>query len=64
MATGAFTFMLKLCSSLSLVPYLLAAAYALKLGARGETCDTQPQQRSRELFVAGVVAPATGAITI
>ncbi|MEV0584655.1 basic amino acid/polyamine antiporter [Nonomuraea sp. NPDC050310] len=28
----AFTFTLKLCSSLSLVPYLLAAGYALKLG--------------------------------
>jgi hypothetical protein len=36
-SSGAFTFMLKLCSSLSLIPYLLAAAYALKLGARGET---------------------------
>lgn len=33
----AFTFTLKLCSSLSLIPYLLAAGYALKLGARGET---------------------------
>jgi hypothetical protein len=25
--------------SLSLIPYVLAAAYALKLGARGETYD-------------------------
>ncbi|MFI6481895.1 basic amino acid/polyamine antiporter [Nonomuraea sp. NPDC050663] len=32
----AFTFTLKLCSSLSLVPYLLAAGYALKIaGGRG-----------------------------
>jgi len=46
--------MLKLCSSLSLVPYLLAAGYALKLGARGETYDTQPQNRNKELFVAGL----------
>ena len=53
-SSDAFTFMLKLCSSLSLVPYLLAAAYALKLGARGETYDTQPQNRSKELFVAGL----------
>jgi arginine:ornithine antiporter/lysine permease len=53
-SSDAFTFMLKLCSSLSLVPYLLAAAYALKLGVRRETYDTQPQNRSRELFVAGL----------
>jgi arginine:ornithine antiporter/lysine permease len=53
-SADAFTFMLKLCSSLSLIPYLLAAAYALKLGARGETYDTQPRNRSKELFVAGL----------
>ena len=64
MATGACTFMLKLCRSLSLVPDLLAAACAPKLGARGETYDTQPQHRSTEPFAAGVVALATGAITM
>ena len=53
-SSDAFTFMLKLCSSLSLVPYLLAAGYALKLGARRETYDTQPQNRNKELFVAGL----------
>lgn len=53
-SADAFTFMLKLCSSLSLIPYLLAAAYALKLGARGETYDTAPQNRNKELFVAGL----------
>jgi arginine:ornithine antiporter / lysine permease len=53
-SADAFTFTLKLCSSLSLIPYLLAAAYALKLGARGETYDTRPQNRSREVFVAGL----------
>lgn len=53
-SADAFTFMLKLCSSLSLIPYLLAAAYALRLGTRGETYDTRPQNRSRELFVAGL----------
>jgi arginine:ornithine antiporter/lysine permease len=31
----AFTFTLKLCSSLSLIPYLLAAGYALQIGAAG-----------------------------
>jgi arginine:ornithine antiporter/lysine permease len=53
-SADAFTFMLKLCSSLSLIPYLLAAAYALKLGARGETYDMQPQNRNKELFAAGL----------
>jgi arginine:ornithine antiporter/lysine permease len=50
----AFTFTLKLCSALSLIPYLLAAAYALRLGASGETYDVRPQERGRQLFVAGL----------
>jgi arginine:ornithine antiporter/lysine permease len=49
-SADAFTFTLKLCSSLSLIPYLLAAAYALKLGVRGETYDAQPQNRVREAW--------------
>ena len=65
------------CSSLSLIPFLLAAAHALKLGARGETYDrvsrTDRPCSAAELVilvvavvgcVAGIVAPATGAITI
>jgi arginine:ornithine antiporter / lysine permease len=50
----AFTFTLKLCSALNLVPYLLAAAYALKLGARGETYETHPERRGRETLVAAI----------
>jgi hypothetical protein len=50
--------------SLSLVPYLLAAACALKPGARGETYDTAPQNRNRELLVAGLATFCTGVITI
>jgi arginine:ornithine antiporter/lysine permease len=53
-SADAFTFMLKLCSSLSLIPLLLAAAYALQLGARGETYDTEPRNRTKELFIAGL----------
>jgi arginine:ornithine antiporter/lysine permease len=48
----AFTFMLKLCSALSLIPYLLAAAYALKLGVRPDPGDPPPG--GRELLVAGL----------
>ncbi|MEV5651144.1 basic amino acid/polyamine antiporter [Nocardia sp. NPDC052254] len=51
----AFTFTLKLCSALSLVPYLLAAAYALKLAVTRETyVAIRPQDRGRELLVAGL----------
>ncbi|MGH7461134.1 MAG: basic amino acid/polyamine antiporter, partial [Longimicrobiales bacterium] len=51
----AFTFTLKLCSALSLVPYLLAAGYALKLGIRRETYDVvHPERRGREMLIAGL----------
>jgi arginine:ornithine antiporter/lysine permease len=53
-SADAFTFTLELCSALSLIPFVLAAGYALKLGARGETYDSAPQNRSRQLFVAAL----------
>ena len=56
--TDALNFMLDLCTSLALVPYLLAAAYALKIGFTGEGYDgVEPRVRRRETVVAGV---ATG----
>lgn len=51
---NAFDFTLKLCSALSLVPYLLAAAYALKLGITGETYETNAVSRRRQALVAGI----------
>jgi arginine:ornithine antiporter/lysine permease len=48
----AFTFTLKLCSSLSLIPYLLAAAYALQIGAREGT-------RRKELAFAAIAVVYT-----
>ncbi|MEU6999726.1 basic amino acid/polyamine antiporter [Nonomuraea sp. NPDC046570] len=42
----AFTFTLKLCSALSLIPYLLAAGYALKIAT--------PGRRGREMVTAGL----------
>ena len=48
----AFTFTLKLCSALSLVPYLLAAGYALKLAVRAE--PGTPRPGLRELIVAAL----------
>ena len=49
----AFTLMLKLASSMSLFPYLLVAGYALLISRRGETYDTRPQERNRDLIIAG-----------
>ena len=50
----AFTFTLKLCSALNLVPYLLAAAYALKLCITRETYETDPSSRGKQMLVAGI----------
>jgi arginine:ornithine antiporter/lysine permease len=55
----AFTFTLKLCSSLSLIPYLLAAAYALQIGVRGETYDSEPRGRTKEVVFAALAVVYT-----
>jgi arginine:ornithine antiporter/lysine permease len=56
--TDALNFMLDLCASLALLPYFLAAAYALKLGLTGETyADIAPRTRRSQTIVAGI---ATG----
>jgi arginine:ornithine antiporter / lysine permease len=56
----ALNFMLDLSTSLALLPYLLAAAYALKLGLVGETYeDVGPGQRRKETIVAGVATAYT-----
>jgi arginine:ornithine antiporter/lysine permease len=44
-AEDAFYFVLRLASSMALIPYFLVAAYALKLVWRGETYDAQPRGR-------------------
>jgi len=54
----ALNFMLDLSTSLALLPYLLAAAYALKLGLTGEAYEgATARTRRRETIIAGV---ATG----
>jgi arginine:ornithine antiporter / lysine permease len=50
----AFTLMLKLASAMSLIPYLLVAGYAVLISRRGETYDTRPQERNRDLTIAGI----------
>jgi arginine:ornithine antiporter/lysine permease len=39
---------------MSLIPYLLVAAYAFKLTQRGETYELRPEERTRDLAIAVV----------
>src|SRR6218665_1173483 len=56
--SDALNFMLDLCTSLALIPYLLAAAYALKLALTGESYeDASPRDQRKEAIFAGI---ATG----
>lgn len=58
--TDALNFMLDLCTSLALIPYFLAAAYALKLGLTGEAYDDVDKRvRRRETIIAGVATVYT-----
>jgi len=50
----AFTLALELTSSLSLIPYLLVAAYGLKLALSGETYERDGRSRNRELIFAAI----------
>jgi arginine:ornithine antiporter / lysine permease len=56
----ALNFMLDLATSLALLPYLLAAAYALKLGLTGESYDgVAAGVRRKETIVAGAATAYT-----
>ncbi|WP_240755762.1 basic amino acid/polyamine antiporter [Nocardioides iriomotensis] len=56
----ALNFMLDLSTSLALLPYLLAAAYALKLGLTGEAYEgVSAGVRRRETIVAGAATAYT-----
>lgn len=52
----AFTLALELTSSLSLVPYLLVAAYGLKLALTRETYSVDAQNRGKELIFSAIAA--------
>ena len=56
-SNDAFTFALSLCSHLSLLPYFLAAAYALKLVRSRETYD---RDRPGDVGKDEVIANMTG----
>lgn len=58
--TDALNFMLDLSTSLALLPYLLAAAYALKLGLTGESYEgASAGVRRKETIVAGIATAYT-----
>jgi arginine:ornithine antiporter/lysine permease len=52
----AFSLMLNLTSSMSLIPYALVALYGVLLARRGETYDLRPEERSRDLGFAAIAA--------
>ncbi|WP_027232780.1 basic amino acid/polyamine antiporter [Phyllobacterium sp. UNC302MFCol5.2] len=55
----AFALMLSLTSAMSLIPYLFVAAYGVMLARRGETYEKKPEERQRDLIIAGVAAVYT-----
>ena len=50
----AFSLMLNLTSATTLIPYFLVAAYGLMIARRGETYEVRPQERQRDLIIAGI----------
>lgn len=50
----AFSLMLNMTSAMTLIPYLLVAAYGLLVAKRGETYNTRPQERTRDLVIGGI----------
>jgi len=55
----AFTFTLKLCSALNLVPYVFAAGYALKLGITNETYEGERTARKKQTLIAFIATAYT-----
>jgi arginine:ornithine antiporter/lysine permease len=55
----AFNFMLNMTSALTLIPFLLAAAYALKLVVTRDTYGDQLEGRSRDLVVGALATVYT-----
>jgi len=58
-SNDAFSLMLNLTSVMSLIPFLLVAAYGLLITTRGETYDLRPQERTRDLIFASIAVVYT-----
>jgi arginine:ornithine antiporter/lysine permease len=50
----AFNFMLNMTSALTLIPFVLAAGYALKIGVKRDGYTEAPEGRTREIIVAAI----------
>jgi arginine:ornithine antiporter/lysine permease len=50
----AFNFMLNMTSALSLIPFVLAAGFALKLGVTRDSYEERPEGRTKDLVIAGL----------
>jgi arginine:ornithine antiporter/lysine permease len=55
----AFALMLNLTSATTLIPYFLVAAYGLMIARRGETYEVRPEERKRDLILAGIAVVYT-----
>lgn len=53
-SNDAFTLMLNLTSVMTLIPFLLVAGYGLLLTRRGETYQTRPEERTRDMIFASL----------
>jgi arginine:ornithine antiporter/lysine permease len=58
-STDAFALMLSLTSAMSLIPYLLVAAFGAQIAQRRITYDTRPEERNRDLIIAAVATAYT-----
>ena len=55
----AFALMLNLTSAVGLIPYLFVAAYGFMISKRGETYQLRPEERKRDLIIAGIAVVYT-----
>ncbi|HEY5310803.1 MAG TPA: basic amino acid/polyamine antiporter [Casimicrobiaceae bacterium] len=55
-AEYAFTLALKMTSAMTLIPYLLVAAYGFKLAWTRETYDTEPRERDKDVVIGALAA--------
>lgn len=58
-SSDAFALMLNLTSAMSLIPYLLVAAFGLLIARRGETYEARPEERGRDMVLSGIAMAYT-----
>jgi arginine:ornithine antiporter/lysine permease len=58
-SADALRLMVDLTGAMNLIPYLLVAAFGLKLAVTGETYDVNPKQRVGNLILAGIATVYT-----